>query len=270
MQFENIFVVYDPTRDEQPALDRVLTLVEDMPARAHVYACVSADLAGAEDEQDAIAGRLAAQKHLLEAAITPLLDKGVAVSTEVEWHKDWYRAVVRAAERKQADLVLKSSYRHSGGQRILNKTSDRTLIRECNCPVLLVKEGESGDIRKVLAAIDIRAETANYEKLNEQIIGLTRNIMDRQGTEVHFINAHQDLSSTPDRNAIIRACGVDSARVHIGLGNAEDVIVDNARNLGVGLVVIGNSGRSGLAAAFRSNTAEKVLDRLECDLLSMP
>lgn len=270
MKVDNIFVVYDPTRDEQPALERALSIIGELSAQVHVYACIYSDLDGMTDESESVAGALAARKHLVEAAISPLLQKGVEVSTEVEWDKDWYSAVVRAAQRNGADLVLKSSYRHSAGQRILNKTSDWTLIRQCDCPVLLVKEGDTRDVRKILAAIDIRAERGSYEKLNEQIIGLTQRIIENQGAEVHFINAHKDLSTVPDRNAIVRAVGVDSSRVHVGMGDPDDVIVDNAKSLDVDLVVIGNSARSGLAAAFKSNTAEKILDRLECDLLSMP
>ena len=36
------------------------------------------------------------------------------------------------------------------------------------------------------------------------------------------------------------------------------------------LVVGGNSARSGLSAVFKGNTVEKVLDKLDCDVLSMP
>ena len=48
------------------------------------------------------------------------------------------------------------------------------------------------------------------------------------------------------------------------------MIVNHARSLNASLVVVGNSARSGLAAMIRGNTVEKVLDKLECDILSMP
>ena len=43
-----------------------------------------------------------------------------------------------------------------------------------------------------------------------------------------------------------------------------------ARDLDASLVVVGNSARTGLAAVFKGNTVEKVLDKLDCDVLSMP
>lgn len=270
MEFTNIFVVYDPTREEQLALERARTIAAEARVNVHVFACIHAELDSDTEKAQQIRSRLAQQRAQLDAAVAPLVAQGVAVSTEVEWDKDWYHAVVRASIRAHADVVFKSSYRHSSSQRVLNKTSDFTLIRECLCPVLLVKEETPRDVRKVLAAIDIREEKASYGKLNERIIDFTRRVMDSESTEVHFVNAHKDLASFPDRNALIRNCGVDSERIHIKLGKPEDVIVENARGLDVSLVVVGNSARSGLSALVNGNTVEKVVDKVGCDILALP
>jgi universal stress protein E len=48
------------------------------------------------------------------------------------------------------------------------------------------------------------------------------------------------------------------------------MIVETANEMGANLVVIGNSARSGFSAAVNSNTAEKILDELHCDLLAIP
>jgi universal stress protein E len=270
MEFTNILVVYDPTREDQLALQRAAVVAAETSAKVHVFACIHEEIGNEADKAQEIRSRLATRREQLEAAVAPLLDQGITATTEVEWDRDWYHAVVRASMRAHADVVFKSSYRHSAGQRVLNKTSDFTLIRECLCPVLLVKEETPRDVRKVLAAIDIRQENSGYEKLNERIIDFTRRVMDSESAEVHFINAHKDLGSFPDRNALIRDCGVDSDRIHIKLGRPEDVIAENARGLDVSLVVVGNSARSGLSALVNGNTVEKVVDKVECDILALP
>lgn len=270
MEFTNIFVVYDPTRDDQLALARAAVVAAETSARVHVFACIHEDLGSAADRAQEIRSRLAAQREQLDAAVAPLLEQGITAGTEVEWDRDWYHAVVRASIRAHADVVFKSSYRHTVSQRVLNRTSDFTLIRECLCPVLLVKEDTPRNVRKVLAAIDIREGKNGYEKLNQRIIDFTRRVMDSASAEVHFINAHRDLGSFPDRNALIRNCGVDSDRIHIKLGRPEDVIAENARGLDVSLVVVGNSARSGLSALVNGNTVEKVVDKLQCDILALP
>lgn len=270
MEVTRIFVVYDPTRQEQPALARAAGIAREIGCDVHVFAAIYSEIDRNADKAAEIKRQITEQKSTLQTAVAPLIDDGVRVTTEVEWDKDWYSAVVRASIRNQADVVLKSSYRHSSRERILNRTSDWTLIRECLCPVLLVKEGKQRDLRRVLAAIDIRAGRESYEKLNQHIIDLSQRILDARGAEVHFINAFRDLRAFPDRNALIRSCGVNSERIHIHMGEPEDVIVKGARDLDASMVVIGNSARSGLAAVINGNTVERVLDRLDCDVLSMP
>jgi universal stress protein E len=270
MEFTNIFVVYDPTRETQPALERAAVIAETASANVHVFCCVYADIAKSEAKAAQINNLLAQQKKEMSLNIAPLLAKNIPVSIEVEWDKDWYRAAVRASVRNSADVVLKSSFKHTQGKRILNRTSDWTLIRECLCPVLLVKEDSPRDVRKVLAAIDIRKDNDSYEALNRHVVDFSRQVIDSNRAEVHFINAFQELQAYPDRNALIRYCGVDSDRIHIQLGEPEDVIVNSARDLDASLVVVGNSARSGLSAVIHGNTAEKVLDKLDCDLLSLP
>jgi universal stress protein E len=265
MQIDHLFVVYDPTTEEQLALDRAAVIAANEGSKVHIYTCIHDDTSPNSDEQAGVS----AFEVKLDQAAAPLREKGIEVSTEVEWDKDWYSAVVKAAERSGAGAVLKSSRRHSKGQRRLKKTSDWMLIRECSCPVLLVKTAATTEARKVLAALDIRGEAENYGQLNESILSFCQRYIGSDAADVHFINAHKDLTNRPDRGSLVRICGVESDHVHIKMGDPDDVIVENAEELDVNLVVIGNSARSGLSALVKSNTAEKVLDKLQCDLLAL-
>lgn len=270
MEFKNFFVVYDPTREAQPALERAALIATEADAVLHVYACIYSDVHKSREKQLEVRTLLDRQKEDLQSVVAPLVDRGLRVTTEVEWDKDWCQSVVRASIRSSADVVLKSSSRHTSSQRILNRTSDWTLIRECLCPVMLVKEETDRSSRNVVAAIDSRDGNETYAQLNQHIIEFSRRVMDNEYAEVHFINAHKDLASSPDRNALLRNTGVASDRMHIRLGDPEDVIVENAKVLNASLVVVGNAGRSGLSALVHGNTVEKIVDRVECDVLAMP
>jgi universal stress protein E len=269
-QHKNLFVVYDPTRSEQPALDRAADLAEKIAADLHIFACIHVEIDKTGEKTAEIGELLAGQQSTLKDISSRLSARGIAVTTEVEWDADWYRAVVRASIKRMPDLLLKSSYKHSSGQRIFNRTSDWTLIRECLCPVMLVKEGAAVEIPRVLAAIDICAKNESYERLNQNVIDFSKHILSKAGTEVHFVNAFQDFKGVPNRQELIRNCGIASEQIHIKHGKPEKVIVDHARKLDVSLVVVGNSARSGLSGALIGNTVEKVLDRVECDVLSLP
>ena len=267
MQINRLLVVYDPTTESQNALDRAAIIAANEGSSIHLYACIHSDTApgGIVDEQHAVA----AQQDLLQQAAQPLIERGIEVSTEVEWAEDWYQAIIKASGRSGVGAVLKSSHPHSKGERRFKRTSDWTLIRECACPVLLVKTPATNEPRKVLAAIDISSDNENYGQLNDTILSFCQRYVGGKGAEIYFVNAYKDLAGRPDRGTLIRTCGIEGDKVLIEMGNPDKVIVEQAAKLGVNLVVIGNSARTGLSALLKSNTAEKVLDQLNCDLLAL-
>jgi universal stress protein E len=270
-----ILVVYDPTTEAQPALARAAALAEsaaDSDVELHVYSCIYSDPRKSEGQSGGKEELIAAQEEIVKNAVSSLGEKGVDVAIEIEWDKDWYQAVVRAADRIKADAVFKSSHKHSATQRLLKPTSDRTLLRQCACPVLLVKRDAEvvGQNRIILAAVQFRGEDGAYEKLNQKILDFCHRSLATDAAKVHFINAYTDLSNRPDKGQLVRACGVPGDQVHVKMGETDDIIVDFARELDASMVVIGNSSRTGLSALINTNTAEKILDKLDCDLLAMP
>jgi universal stress protein E len=270
MQVNKILVVFDPTSDYQPALERAALIAGNEGNAIHLFSCIYDDLDGTADEDREIENLIALQQEILDEATKHLVEQGLQVSTAIEWNKNWYEAVVKASKNSGVEAVIKASHKHSATQRLFKKTSDWTLIRQCDCPVLLVKERPSEEGRKVLAAVDLRGEKDHYEEINANILDFCRRYVGTKNAELHFVNAHKDLSSRPDKGSMKRACGIATENVHIKMGEPSKVIVETADELGANLVVIGNSARSGFSAAVNSNTAEKVLDELECDLLAIP
>jgi universal stress protein E len=270
MQIDKLLVVYDPTTETQPALERAAVAAQAGSETIHLFACIYSYLSKSGDESGEVERLIAMQEDKLNQAVARLTDIGIEVTTEVEWRQDWYQAVLDAAGRGGADVVIKSSHKHTPGHRRLKKTSDWTLIRNCPLPILLVKEKETSQARKVLAAIDIRSHEDSYKKLNQTIFDFCQRFADSDDAEVHFVSAYEDLASRPDRGSFLRACGVEGDKVHIKMGKPAKAIVKRARKMDANLVVIGNSARSGLAALANTNTVEKVLDKLDCDLLCVP
>lgn len=270
MEYKRFLVVYDPTREEQPALDRAAVIAAEIGASLHLFASIHGDVSGADRESEAVKALLEEQQAILDQHLVPIAASGIETSSEVEWDKDWHHAVVRASSRNHADMVFKSSFRHSTGQRLLKSTSDWTLIRECLCPVLLVKSNEPADVPRILAGVDIRATTESYEKLNQHVIEFSRLLVESEMAEVHVVNAFQDFRVRPQRKELIKVSGVDNDHVHIKMGTPDRVIVEMAKIIDASLVIVGNSHRSGLAAMLHGNTAEKILDKLDCNVLAMP
>ncbi len=270
MDLNKFLVVHDPTREEQPALDRAAMIAGKLGASLHLFGCIHGDISGADKESEAVKAKLNEHQQILQACAAPYIDQGVPITTEVEWDKDWYRAAIRATTRNQADIVYKSSYKHRTSERLFKSTSDWTLIRECPMPVMLVKEVDRPEVPVILAAIDISVRTQPYEKLNEHILELSRKLVETDIADVHLVNAFPDFRVTPDPQKLIEVSGLDKSKIHIKLGPPDRVIVEQAKQLDANLVVVGNSHRSGLAAMLHGNTAEKILDKLDCNVLAMP
>jgi universal stress protein E len=272
-----ILVVYDPTTDAQPALARAAALAKSAQKGGaeialHVYSCIYTKLPTTGGKLAKKAELMAAQKEIVGATVAELVDPQIQVAIEVEWDKDWYQAIVKAADRIGAAAVFKSSHKRSATRRLLQNTSDRVLLRECACPVLLVKSDSTatGPDHIILAAVQFRGEAGAYDDLNQRIVAFCRQLFTVQSVKVHFVNAYTELSNRPDTGALIRACGVPNDQVHIEMGETDEVIVETARRLGANTVVIGNSARDGFAAVIHTNTAETILDKLDCNLLAMP
>lgn len=69
--------------------------------------------------------------------------------------------------------------------------------------------------------------------------------------------------------ALGRDYGISSHYQHLSQGLPEQVIPEAAKQLDAELVVLGTIGRTGLSAALLGNTAEHVLDQLNCDVLAI-
>lgn len=269
-ELRKFFVVHDPTRDEQPAFERAALVAMEIGAKLHLFSSIYSDFSAQDDKPAEVMRLIDNQKQQLAILLAPLAEQGIEVSHEVEWDQDWQHAAVRASIHHGADIVFKSSFTHSHTQRRIRQTSDWTLIRECLCPVLLVKDTSINEPSRILAAVDILAKAGSYEKLNKQIIDLGKEMKGSDRTDVHLVNAFQDFRGIPERQALIESSGIESDNIHIKMGAPDKVIIDTAKNINANLVIIGNSGRSGLSAIVHGNTIEKVLDKLECNVLSMP
>ena len=58
-QVTNLFVVYDPTREEQPAFERAAEIAEELTARLHIFACIHSDTAKSTDKSTEVKRLLA-------------------------------------------------------------------------------------------------------------------------------------------------------------------------------------------------------------------
>lgn len=282
--YKNLFVVIDPTSKKQPALERAAVIAAKSKGKVTAFSAIYKPIEEMADASSRKSGKREALKDWkgkVTEMLAPYKAKGLKLAQDCYWTSDWYAGVSRAALRAEADLVIKSTFRHGKLKRLLHSTSDFTIMRYSPAPVLLVRErkGLSGKI--VLAALDIESKDEGHIGLNNALMKHAYEIADFNGLPLHVIAA---TSRNPDYSHLIEgeeahpdgpeatlahAFGVERAHFHIVRGDAKRVIPEQANLLKAEIVVLGVSKRSGAKGVLIGTTAQKILDKLDCDVLAV-
>jgi nucleotide-binding universal stress UspA family protein len=236
----------------------------------HVYCCINAESVAMAFPDDSAHARAETEKRVhawLERLVASPRADGLAVETEVEWHDDWRRAMVVAAERCGSVLVVKSMTQHTRFVRMIRETSDWALIRECASPVLLVKTGRPYGIQKLLVALKHEPEEERYEKANDDILAASKRIAADLGAKLHVVTAYS--GGHPDRQRFADRCGLERADVSAAIGPPEKVIAETAERLGSDLLVIARVANPDSPKDLGS-TAKKVVDEIDAEVLILP
>lgn len=227
----------------------------------------------------------------LERAAWRLRRTGLRVSVTVEWDYPAYEAVVREACRIGAGLIV--AERHPGRHLAagLLHLNDWELLRRAPMPVLLVKQARAYRQPAVLAAVDPDRTFAKPARLNQQILRLGQAVAGALGGTLHAGYAYTPLPVTAlaggalsDDDVLrvetrtqhaarvrlqrtVDGLDVPRTRQHILGRHPVDAIAELATRTRSAIVVMGALSRSGFRRLLIGNTAERVLDRLNCDVL---
>lgn len=282
--YKKLFVVIDPTSPKQPALTRAADIAAKSKGKVTAFSAVYKSIDDMSDAPSRKAGKQAVLKEWkakVTALAAPYKAKGIRIVQDCFWTSDWYAAVSRAALRADADLVIKSTFRHGKLQRLLHSTSDFTIMRHSPAPVLLVRDRKSFSGKVILAALDIESKDEGHIGLNNAVMKHAHRMAEFTGLPLHVIAA---TSRKPDFSHIIAgeeahpdgdeatlayAFDVERAHFHIVRGDAKRVIPDHANLHKAEIVVLGVSKRSGAQGVLVGTTAQKILDKLDCDVLAV-
>ncbi|MDH3419838.1 MAG: universal stress protein [Gammaproteobacteria bacterium] len=297
---KSILVVIDPTADQQPALERAAWLAGQLGASLELLICdYDQHLSGGRFfSSDAMEG---AQRELLkmhelrlEALAAPLREQGITVGVDARWEHPLDHGVLRKAAELQPIIVAKDTHYHSAIRRALFSNTDWSLIHSCSAPLLLVKPRQFAAEPKILAAVDPLHAHAKPAELDHAILalakelatalhgdlqvfhsfdpapviaGATGSIASPIAVPVRELTAALEQSHRKALAQLLDAYPVPDSAVHLHQGVAAEALLALSSNLPADIVIMGAISRSGLKKIFIGNTAERVLDRLPCDLL---
>ncbi len=265
-QQERIFVVVNPTLDQQVALDRTIITARLITPKPEICVFVAVDRNTVD--LDASNPKIYRNTDWFEQQIhKPLIEAGLEYSTEVSWSDDWQGAIMASAKRFGATRIMIRAGKPTKSRRFIFAESKWGLLKEANCPVVLVRD-QAKPLRKVvLAAVNFQASRINQEILNKNILEKGQSIAKSYGADFHVVNAYVDSLLYPDRGRLANQTGVDSSKTHVSKGYTDEVISKVAKQVDADVVVIGTLGQTGLTKTRRGNTAERVISAVDVDVV---
>jgi universal stress protein E len=286
MRENTILVVVDPASGtHQPALERASWLAKQAGARLELFGCdydPAIDGLSAIPAPDAREQWLSRLRARLEELAAPLRAQGLTVSVDAVSQHPFERAIVAKAAAHDYWLVAKDTHHNNLLQRTLLSNVDWHLIRDCPVPLLLVKDRALAVEPNVLAAVDPVNEHDKPAALDDLIFTFAADlarVLRGHVQVMHSYAAPMGAELPPDvvkviaeqhRSALksfLDTHAVLAAKTYLYEGLAHESLQKAAVDHAADFVVMGAVARRGLKRLFIGSTAERVLDRLPCDLV---
>jgi len=294
MRFRNISLVYEC---DDATLSRAATLAKHHRARltlVHVIKSVPAEFATCD-----VGGRTVDVRSLihrdrqaaLRAAAKSIAGIGVRPRTRL-LVGDPFIEVIRDVLANARDLVVMAADGQRGLRRRLLGSTASHLVRKCPVPVLVVKPGKLDRFQRVAVAVDPGSVEAPQADLNRRLVELAAAVAMRDGAELHVVHAWQllgeamlrgrgglsepEVSHLLEREAATRRAALETLlrpwaslhpHLHLLKGDAPGVVPKFVERERVDLLVMGSVSRTGIAGFIIGNTAELILDAVQCSVL---
>jgi len=192
-------------------------------------------------------------------------------------------AIVREVLRRKIDVVL-------AGKRTLVDSDDRRLgavarklLRKCPCAVWLEDPRDARGLSVLLAATDLTP-------VGDRVVALSASIAHVLGAQLHVVHAfsisleaqfegdeatrgyeqRERARATAEIERVLATTPMaGEAEIHVGATSPAQAILDGVDRLHPGLVALGTVSRGGIAGLLMGNTAERLVDRIDCALLAI-
>ncbi|MGJ8692358.1 MAG: universal stress protein UspE [Thalassotalea sp.] len=300
-KYQNILVIIDANNSEQKALNRAIELAKKTEAKITAFLPIfdfsyemTTMLSSQEREsmrESVVKSRQEWLKELITLPEDNDLNHTVSITTKVVWHNRPFEAIIEQVLQHGFDLVVKSTHLHDKLKSVIFTPTDWHILRKCPCPVLLVKDHLWPKGGNIVAAVNVGNFDDEYSSLNKKITEEAIHLAKLVDGNAHLVNSYPGTPvniaiEIPEFNSAeynetmkdhhteamekhVAEFNFDINNTHVKEGLPEDVIEEMAQELDCELVILGTVGRTGISAALIGNTAEHVIDRLNCDLLAL-
>lgn len=228
----------------------------------------------------------------LQSNADKLMQQGIEAGADVCWSRDEAQALVRKVLRFEPDLVLHAPDTHPDLLHRLLGAPEWRLLRYCPAPLLLSKKPQWSERPVIAAAIDPFHLDDQSAELDQLIMAHAQALAKQVDGELHILHVYQTLphSAIFDEHLVMdyealqkkvreehRAriqeliqpldLSVDDPCVHLLEGELSHVVPTWSERTGVDVLVMGSLARGFLDRMLLGSSAERLLDRVHCDLM---
>jgi len=249
---------------------------------------------------------VAGYKNKLEDLISPWINK-IEIKSKVLTGISFLE-IIHEVLREGHDLVFKMTESCGVLGRVFC-SDDMHLLRKCPCPVWLIKPNSPKSYQRILAAVDVDdfyppEELATRHLLNVQILQMAGSLSILESADMHAVHVWDAIAEnlmnlafndTPEEKVasyiesvrqqyeanmdklmreLTSYIGQDALNYihpqrHLIKGCPRKEIPLFAEKIKADLVVMGTVARTGIPGLFMGNTAENILNQLDCSVLAI-
>ncbi|MEF1173523.1 MULTISPECIES: universal stress protein [Vibrio] len=205
--------------------------------------------------------------------------------------------IIQEAIAHHHDLIIKEAEPLSEGAEGF-KAIDMTLLRKCPCPVWLHRPASKPrDKRRIAVAVDPMAVGDEQQALSRRLLELSRSIADTCDSRLHIISCweyylenyldnhvwiqvedsqlSEEISKAKTKHEqalkrLIEDSGISGELViHHLHGKPDDKIPECVNDTEIDVLVMGTLARTGISGFVIGNTAENILQSINCSLVAM-
>lgn len=296
-KFNNILAIVDFRQEQHYALPRAIELANKFNSKLTVVSNSYESFMELIPSSSAI-DKEAIKKEAIEQEIDRLkaLVEGISsklpeISYQVTWDRAMHKGLSRFINTSNFDLVVKTARKHNSLEKFFFTPTDWHLLRDTKTSILFVKTEKWLSKSSILGAINIE-DDQEHSSLNEKIIQTTVELARSLDCNSNILNVFpwpmvkfdrfnhlfdkKDLFLTikekhiKEVNRVVDSVSNISGKVIIAEGlETEEAIPEIAKSTFSNMLVMGTVGRKGVEGAFIGNTAEKILDHIDCEVLTI-
>lgn len=285
LALKNILVVIEPDHDTQLALNKAIRLARCSGAALQLVICDddSALAAAGSEPGDGSQQRIRhmdRQRQLLDNMAEVIRHQGFSVTVDVLWGKPPYRTIVEKVLASQPDLLIHSTHSQDRLSRLLLSHQDWQLLRFCPCPLLLVKDRPWKRSPTIVVAVDPVHANDKPAELDGRLAAAGVDLAAELEGDVHLFHSSYrtapgnrsavDVDSDAWRQKTARLLDehdIPDEHLHITDVDIQRSLPALLAQVNASVLVMGAVSRSAIDRFLVGSTAEKLLDRVEQDVL---